>query len=61
MYQPKISKNSEGSFYALIVRIDNDGETNVIHGYKGRHFKTEKAAIKSTNAYIAKHELNQAA
>ena len=51
----KISKNSEGSFYALIVRIDNDGEQNVIHGYKGRHFKSEKAAQRSTEKYIAKY------
>lgn len=55
MYKASISKNSEGSFYALIVRVDRDGETNVIHHYKGRHFKTEKAAIKSTAAYLAKN------
>ena len=58
MYKSAISKNAENSFYALIVRIDADGEKNVIHGYKGRHFKTEKAAIRSTSKYIAKNELN---
>ena len=54
-YSPAITKNSEGSFYALIVRIDCDGEKQVIHGYNGRHFKTEKAALKSTNTYISKY------
>jgi hypothetical protein len=54
MYQSNISKNSEGCFYALIVRIDKDGESNVINSYKGRSFKSEKAAIKSTSSFIAK-------
>lgn len=54
-YKPVIRKNNDDSFYALIVRVDRDGEENVIRGYSGRHFKTEKAALKSTNNYIAKH------
>jgi hypothetical protein len=54
MYQAKISKNSEGSFYAMVIRIDKDGEQSVCGDYNGRHFKTEKAAIKSTSTYIAK-------
>jgi hypothetical protein len=41
-YQARITKTADGSFYALIVRIDRDGEENVIHGYKGRHFATVK-------------------
>lgn len=53
-YQANITEDNEGSFYALIVRIDRDGESNVIHGYKGRHFKTKKAAIRSTSKYLAK-------
>ena len=53
-YQPRINKNADGEFYALIVRVDYDGEEQVIHGYKGRHFKSLKAAEKSTNNYIAK-------
>ena len=57
-YQPRISKDSDGSFYALIVRVDYDGEEQVIHGYAGRPFKTMKAATKSTTNYIAKHNLN---
>ena len=53
MYTPNITKNSDGSFYALVIRIDNDGERNVVHGFS-RHFKTEKRASKSANAFIAK-------
>jgi len=52
-YKPAITKQDD-SFYALVVRIDSDGEENVIHGYKGRFFKTEKAALKSTNNHINK-------
>ena len=43
-----------GSFYAIIVRLDKDGQENVLRGYKGRFFATKKAAEKSTAAYIAK-------
>ena len=53
-YQARITKTADGSFYALIVRIDRDGEENVIHGYKGRHFATLKAAEKSTANHLAK-------
>lgn len=52
-YQARITE-SNGSFYALIVRIDRDGQESVIHGYKGRHFATAKAAEKSTSAYLTK-------
>jgi len=51
-YQARINPVS---LYALIVRVDADGEENVIHGYKGRHFTSMKAAQKSTAQYIAKH------
>tara|TARA_Y100000593_G_scaffold80174_1_gene149558 strand:+ start:2854 stop:3120 length:267 start_codon:yes stop_codon:yes gene_type:complete len=57
-YQPRISKDADGSFYALIVRVDYDGCEEVIYGYDGRHFKTLKAATKSTTNYITKHNLN---
>jgi hypothetical protein len=53
MYQARISENN-GSIFAIIVRIDKDGEENVIHGYKGRHFATRKGAEKSTSKYLAK-------
>jgi len=58
MYSSRISESKDSGFYALIVRIDRDGEENVIHGYKGRYLKTRKTAEKSTSAYIAKHGLN---
>jgi hypothetical protein len=53
-YKANIRKTADGTFYALIVRIDKDGEENVINGYKGRSFATQKAAKKSTAAYLAK-------
>lgn len=53
-YQARITESAAG-IYALIVRVDYDGEENVIHGYKGRYFSSRKAADKSTAAYIAKH------
>jgi hypothetical protein len=52
-YQPRITKQSDGEFYALIVHIDKNGRENVIRGYKDRTFKTMKAAEKSVNAYIS--------
>lgn len=51
-YQARITKQGD-IFYALIVRVDYDGEENAIPGYKGRWFKTEKAAMRSTQKYIA--------
>lgn len=53
-YIPKITKRDESSFFALIVRVDSDGEESVINTYNGRYFKSEKAALKSTNNHIAK-------
>lgn len=54
-YEARITASADGSCYALIVRIDGfDGEESVIHGYRGRHFASRKAAEKSTAAYIAK-------
>ena len=57
LYIPKIKEDNNGH-YALIVRVDTDGEESVIHGYKGRYFKTRKAAVKSTDTYIKNNELN---
>jgi len=56
MYKSAITKNADNRFFALVVRVDYDGEEFVCSTYTGRHFKTEKAAIKSTSAYIAKLE-----
>ena len=55
-YQANITKTSHG-FYTLVVRIDKDGETNVVGHYKGRHFDTLAAGEKSAAKYIAKHGL----
>ena len=54
MYQAKILQSPEGNFYAMVIRVDKDGEESVCGDYNSRYFKTEKAAIKSTSAYIAK-------
>lgn len=48
-YEARINKVT---LYTFIVRIDKDGQENVIHGYKGRHFKSMKAAVRSTDKYI---------
>ena len=52
-YQPRIWPQGD-SFYAFIVRVDRDGEEQVIRGYASRMFASRKAAEKSTAAYIAK-------
>ena len=49
-YQARITATADGSFYALIVRVDRDGEEQVIHGYRGRHFASLKAAASSASA-----------
>ena len=54
MYKANIKKTGDDLYLALIVRIDKDGEESVINGYS-RHFKTEKAALKSTSSYISKN------
>lgn len=51
-YQPRITRDGTGDYYALIVRVDRDGAENVIHGYRGRHFKSYATALRSTDRYI---------
>ena len=57
-YQPHISANKDGSFYALVVREQKNtfggSELVVVGNYKGRHFATRKAAEKSIATYISK-------
>ena len=53
-YKSNIRKQGD-SFYALVVRVDEDGQENVINHYKGRFFKTLSSAENSTQKYIAKH------
>lgn len=56
-YNANITKNADGSFYALVVREQNNGfggvETIVVSSYKGRHFASLAAAQKSTAKFIA--------
>ena len=53
MYSAKITE-SNGRFYAMVIRKDRDGQEQVDGCYKARHFATRKAAEKSTGAYISK-------
>ena len=53
-YQARITETADGSFYAMVVRVDDDGYENVVGHYKARHFKTRAAAEKSTAVCIAK-------
>ena len=50
-YQARIRHTTEG-FYALVVRVEQDGEERVDNCYRGRHFATMAAAERSTAAYI---------
>ncbi|MBK7053377.1 MAG: hypothetical protein IPH54_23515 [Rhodoferax sp.] len=50
---PSTHQTKDGYTLLSISRF-RDGEENVIHGYKGRHFATVKAAQKSTDTYLAK-------
>ena len=53
-YQPDVSEHSRsGLFHALVVFVNSDGCKLVDHGYEGRYFKTQKAALKSTGDYIS--------
>jgi|AJXC01.1.fsa_nt_gi hypothetical protein len=54
-HEPRVSGTIENGFYALIVRIDRDGEENVINGF-ARHYKTRKAGERAAAKYIAKME-----
>jgi hypothetical protein len=56
-HESRVTGTVENGFYALIVRIDKDGQENVIHGYKGRTFATREAGIKSTGKYMTKQGL----
>lgn len=52
-YQPKIRKTQDGGFYAMVVRVDRDGQEQVVGHYKARHFASEAAAIRSVAKYIS--------
>ena len=50
-YQARINT---ATFYAMVVRVDQDGFEQIDHTYKPRHFATLKAAERSTARHIAK-------
>lgn len=54
-YKANIRADGTGDYYAMIVRVDHDGSEQVIHGYKGRYFKTRKAAERSTANHMNKN------
>ena len=54
-YQSRIQEQKDGTFFALVVRVDESGYEYVSHGYKSRYFKTRAAAEKSTTGYIKKY------
>ncbi len=55
-HEGRISKESDGRFYALIVRIDRDGEEHVIRGFKGFQYKTRENAEKAIAKYLRRME-----
>lgn len=55
-YEARVRGTEENGFYTLVVRVDRDGHEQVDPTYKGRHFATRAAGIKSAERHIAKHE-----
>ena len=54
-HEPRITGTPENGFYALVVRIDRDGEENVCHGF-AKHYGTRAGAERGARKYIAKLE-----
>lgn len=52
-YESRIRKQGN-EYYSLIVRIDKDGQENVIHGY-AKWLKTRKGAERSAMNYMKKN------
>ncbi len=50
-YQARINPVS---FFAQVVRVDYDGEEQVVDTFKSRHFASIKAAERSIEKFIAK-------
>ena len=53
-YKAVISKIESG-YYALVVKTESDGYQRVHPGYKGKQFKTLRAAERSTAKFIKKY------
>lgn len=51
-YESRIS-TQDNEFYALVVRIDKDGQENVLHGFSG-FYKTRATAERYAAKFIAK-------
>lgn len=51
-YEGRITKESTGRVYGMIVYIDGN-EERVIHGFKSRHFANEKNAIRAINKHLS--------
>lgn len=49
-YEPRIRKQETG-FYALVVRIDHDGEESVVPGF-GKTYQSEKMAQRGAKTFM---------
>ena len=54
-HETRVTGTDDNGFYALVVRIDRDGEEHVCHGF-ARHYKTRKAGERGAARYITKME-----
>jgi hypothetical protein len=52
-YQAKIRNTADNLFFAMVVRVDQDGEQDVVSGFQPRHFSSLKAAEKATQKFLA--------
>ena len=48
-----VARINAATFYAMVVRVDRDGEEQVDSCFRPRHFASLKAAERSTARYIA--------
>jgi len=54
-HEARLTTYKDGTVYAMIVRIDRDGEESVITTYKARHFTNRTRAERSTAKYLNEH------
>ena len=54
-YEARVRGTEENGYFALVVRVDADGLEQVDPTYKGRHFATREAGIRSAEKHIAKN------
>jgi hypothetical protein len=53
-HEARYTTNQDSRTFALIVRIDRDGEEQVIRGFEGRHFASRKNAERAVAKHFAK-------